>query len=157
MSTTSKYAMALDLVKDKLSDDKTFNVINVFTKETALSNTKANVYVNLISDTLTPLNTESGFRTSIRRLLLGIYAVQKNSLDSQELGTAAIMHGQLSEKIDKAMDAVEATLPYSDVTSAGYTVTLHSIETGNVTGYVDDKSDKVGLLYEVTISYLQQA
>jgi hypothetical protein len=67
------------------------------------------------------------------------------------------MHGQLSEKIDKAMDAVEATLPYSDVTSAGYTVTLHSIETGNVTGYVDDKSDKVGLLYEVTISYLQQA
>lgn len=147
--------MALDLLRDKLTDDNTLNVINVFTKETILSTTKANVYVNIISDTLTPINTESAFKTAVRRMLIGIYAVQKNPLDSQELGTAAIMHGQLSEKIDKVIDAVADELPYTDTTTAGYTVVLHSIETGNVTGYVDDKSDKVALLYEATISYLQ--
>jgi hypothetical protein len=87
---------------------------------------------------------------------VGCYAIQKNPLDSQELGTAALAHGVLAEKLDVVMDNVAAVLPYSDTTAQGYTITLHAIETNSVTGYVDDKSDKVALLYEATFTYLQK-
>lgn len=152
---TSKYAIALDLIREKLADDYTLNVVNVFTKETVLSNTKANVYTNIISDDVAEDLVEYSYTPGLRKLRIGCYAIQKNPLDSQELGTAAIAHGILAEKIDKVMDNVANALPYADTTEQGYLIRLHGIETNSVTGYVDDKSDKVALLYEVTITYLQ--
>lgn len=152
---SSKYEIALDLIREKLADDYTLNPVNVFTKETVLSNTKANVYTNIISDDVAEDLVESRYTPGLRKVRIGCYAVQKNPLDSQELGTAALMHGVLAEKLDKVMDNVAAALPHTDTTDQGYTITLHAIETNSVTGYVDDKSDKVALLYEATFTYIQ--
>ena len=152
---TSKYEIALDLVREKVADDHTLKSVNVFTKETVLSNALANVYTNIISDDVAEDNMESRFSPGLRKMRIGCYAIQKNPLDSQELGTAAIAHGVLAEKLDLVMDNVASALPYTDTTDQGYTITLHSIETNSVTGYVDDKTDKVALLYEATFTYLQ--
>jgi len=103
---TSKYAIALDLIREKLAEDYTLNVVNVFTKETVLSNTKANVYTNIISDDVAEDLVEYSYTPGLRKLRIGCYAIQKNPLDSQELGTAAIAHGILAEKIDKVMDSI---------------------------------------------------
>lgn len=153
---TSKYEIALALLRDKLAEDYTLKPVNVFTKETVLSNTKANVYTNIISDDVAEDLTESRFTPGLRKMRVGCYAIQKNPLDSQELGTAALAHGVLAEKLDVVMDNVAAVLPYSETTEQGYTITLHAIETNSVTGYVDDKTDKVALLYEATFTYLQK-
>lgn len=155
MSKSSKYEVALELVRSKIADDADLLPVNVFTKETVLSNKKANVYMNIISDDLAQDVVESRYTPGLRKLRLGCYAIQKNPLDSQELGTAALLHGVLAEKLDIVMDNVAAVLPWSEDTEQGYTITLHSVETNSVTGYVDDKSDKVALLYEVTFTYLQ--
>lgn len=155
MSKSSKYEIALDLIREKIADDYTLNPVNVFTKETVLSNTKANVYTNIISDDVAEDLVESRYTPGLRKMRIGCYAIQKNPLDSQELGTAALMHGVLAEKLDKVMDNVAAALPHTDTTDQGYTIRLHAIETNSVTGYVDDKSDKVALLYEATFTYLQ--
>lgn len=156
MAKTSKYEIALDIIRGKIADDYTLQSVNVFTKETVLSNTKANVYTNIISDDIAEDLVESRYSPGLRKMRVGCYAIQKNPLDSQELGTAAIAHGVLAEKLDRVMDAVASSLPYTDTTDQGYSITLHSIETNSVTGYVDDKSDKVALLYEITFTYLQQ-
>ena len=105
---TSKYEIALDLLRDKLAQDYTLKPINVFTKETVLSNTKANVYTNIISDDVAEDLVESRYTPGLRKMRIGCYAIQKNPLDSQELGTAALAHGVLAEKLDVVMDNVAA-------------------------------------------------
>lgn len=155
MNTSSRYAIALEIIRNRVAEDPYLQNIAVLTKETLLSNSKANVYINIISDDVAQFSSETTFMKGIRELQIGIYAVQKNPLDSGELGTASLLHGTIAERIDKVVDNVANDLPYTAVTDAGYTVTLRTIETQSVTGYVDDKSDKVALLYQVSIRYMQ--
>ena len=88
-----------------------------------------------------------------RVIRVGIYAVARQSLDTTNAGTGAEKHGQVIEQIDKAIDNMSNALPISDTTTAGYTVTLHTVNTAGVSGLVDDKGDKIPLLYEADIVY----
>jgi hypothetical protein len=153
MPTTSRYAYILDTLRAGLATETTFDVHKVFTKETFNSTTKTVIYCNIISDDLAQLNAESKYIYDVRTIRCGIYAVALQGLDSNNAGTGAITHGSVVEKIDKVIDDLALTLPNGDTTSAGYTVTLHTIRTAGVTGHVDDKSAKIPLLYEVDINY----
>jgi hypothetical protein len=153
MPTTSRFAHILTTLRTALATESTFDVHKVFTKETFNSSTKTVVYVNIISDDLAQINAESKYIYDVRTIRCGIYAVALQGLDTNNAGTGAVVYGTVVEKIDKVIDAIALTLPVSDTTTAGYTVTLHSIRTAAVTGHVDDKSAKIPLLYEVDINY----
>jgi hypothetical protein len=156
MATTSRYAFALDLLRSKLELEPTFDVRRVFVLEQVGSTTKTEVYVNVISDDVETLQSESSFmHAPLRRMTVGIYAVSKLGLDSMNDGLGAVQHGLIVERIDKCIDAFAAELPQSDVTAAGYEIFIHSIDTTSVTGYVDDKGDNVAIMYECQITYIQ--
>jgi hypothetical protein len=156
MATTSRYAFALDLLRSKLELEPTFDVRRVFVLEQIGSTTKTEVYVNIISDDVETAQTESSFiHSPLRRMTIGIYAIAKNGLDSMNDGLGAVQHGLIVERIDKAIDALAADLPQSEVTAAGYDILMHSIDTTSVTGYVDDKGDNVAVMYECQITYVQ--
>jgi len=156
MATTSRYAFALDLLRSKLELEPTFDVRRVFVLEQIGSTTKTEVYVNVISDDVETLQSESSFmHAPLRRITIGIYAIAKNGLDSMNDGLGAVQHGLIVERIDKAIDALAADLPQSEVTAAGYDILIHSIDTTSVTGYVDDKGDNVAVMYECQITYVQ--
>lgn len=156
MPKTSRYELILDTIKNELSKDTSLVVSNVFTKETTISTERATIYVNVINDDLDTILTESKYSAGIRNCKVGIYGIIKNSLDGNNVGTAAIAHGLLVEKIDKRIDNIAAALPVTDTTTAGYTISIHSIQSAGVTGFVDDKSDKVAILYECNVRYVQQ-
>lgn len=156
MPKSSRYALILDTIKTELAKDVTLKIENVFTKETTISTTNATIYVNIINDTLDTMSTESRHVPGLRECTVGIYGVIKNPLDGGNMGTAAIAHGLLVEKIDKRIDNIAASLPVTDTTTAGYTITMYSIRAGGVTGFVDDKSDKVAILYDCVVRYVQQ-
>lgn len=153
MASTSRYAFVLDSLRSYLDDESTFDVRKVFTKETFTSNTKTLIYANIISDDLAQFSAESRLNYGARTIKVGIYAVATKALDTADAGTGAILHGQIVEKIDARIDAWANTLPTGDTTTAGYTVTIHSIQTAGVTGHVDDKSPTVALLYELDVHY----
>ena len=153
MATTSRNKLILDTLRTYLSAETTFDVHKVFTKETFTHNTKTVVYVNIISDDLAMVTAESRQIYDKRVIRVGIYAVARQSLDTTNAGTGAEKHGQVIEQIDKAIDNMANALPISDTTTAGYTVTLHSVNTAGVSGLVDDKGDKIPLLYEADIVY----
>lgn len=145
--------MILDTLRTYLSAETTFDIHKVFTKETFTHNTKTVVYVNIISDDLAMITAESRQIYDKRVIRVGIYAVARQPLDTTNAGTGADKHGQVIEQIDKALDAMANALPISDTTTAGYTVTLHTVNTAGVSGLVDDKGDKIPLLYEADIVY----
>jgi hypothetical protein len=153
MATTSRNKLILDTLRTYLSAETTFDVHKVFTKETFTHNTKTVIYVNIISDDLAMITAESRQIYDKRVIRVGIYAVARQSLDTTNAGTGAEKHGQVIEQIDKAIDNMASALPISDTTTAGYTVTLHSVNTAGVSGLVDDKGDKIPLLYEADIVY----
>ena len=153
MATTSRNKLILDTLRTYLSAETTFDVHKVFTKETFTHNTKTVVYVNIISDDLAMVTAESRQIYDKRVIRVGIYAVARQSLDTTNAGTGAEKHGQVIEQIDKAIDNMANSLPISDTTTAGYTVTLHTVNTAGVSGLVDDKGDKIPLLYEADIVY----
>ena len=153
MATTSRNKLILDTLRTYLSAETTFDVHKVFTKETFTHNTKTVVYVNIISDDLAMVTAESRQIYDKRVIRVGIYAVARQSLDTTNAGTGAEKHGQVIEQIDKAIDNMSNALPISDTTTAGYTVTLHTVNTAGVSGLVDDKGDKIPLLYEADIVY----
>ena len=153
MATTSRNKLILDTLRTYLSAETTFDVHKVFTKETFTHNTKTVVYVNIISDDLAMVTAESRQIYDKRVIRVGIYAVARQSLDTTNAGTGAEKHGQVIEQIDKAIDNMASALPISDTTTAGYTVTLHTVNTAGVSGLVDDKGDKIPLLYEADIVY----
>lgn len=153
MATTSRNKLILDTLRTYLSAETTFDVHKVFTKETFTHNTKTVVYVNIISDDLAMVTAESRQIYDKRVIRVGIYAVARQSLDTTNAGTGAEKHGQVIEQIDKAIDNMANALPISDTTTAGYTVTLHTVNTAGVSGLVDDKGEKIPLLYEADIVY----
>jgi hypothetical protein len=153
MATTSRNKLILDTLRTYLSAETTFDVHKVFTKETFTHATKTVVYVNIISDDLAMVTAESRQIYDKRVIRVGIYAVARQSLDTTNAGTGAEKHGQVIEQIDKAIDNMASALPISDTTTAGYTVTLHTVNTAGVSGLVDDKGDKIPLLYEADIVY----
>lgn len=153
MATTSRNKFILDTLRTHLAAEPTFDVHKVFTKETFTHPTKTVVYVNIISDDLAMLPAESRYVYNRRVIRVGIYAVARQSLDTANAGTGADKHGQVIEQIDKAIDAMANVLPITDTTTAGYVVTVHSVNTVGVSGLVDDKGDKIPLLYEADIAY----
>lgn len=153
MATTSRNKLVLDTLRSYLSAETSFDVHKVFTKETFTHATKTVVYVNIISDDLANIAAESRYIQNKRTIRVGIYAVARQSLDTTNAGTGAEKHGQVIEQIDKAIDNMANALPISDTTTAGYTVTLHTVNTAGVSGFVDDKGDKIPLLYEADITY----
>jgi hypothetical protein len=156
MATTSKYAFILDTLRAQLKKDPTFDVRKVFNLETALSTIKTSVYVNVIDDNpLGQVNESSGAYYGMRECRVGIYAIQHTPVDSNDFGTDAVLHGQIVERIEKRLDALNLTLPTADTTTAGYTVTIHSCREDRVTGYVSDGSQAVAILYETLFTYTQ--
>lgn len=153
MATTSRNKLVLDTLRSYLSAETSFDVHKVFTKETFTHPTKTVVYVNIISDDLAMTPAESRYIYDKRVIRVGIYAVARQGLDTNNAGTGAEKHGQVIEQIDKALDTMALSLPITDTTTAGYTVTLHTINTVGVSGFVDDKGDKIPLLYEADIVY----
>lgn len=153
MATTSRNKFILDTLRTYLSAEPTFEVHKVFTKETFQHPTKTVVYVNIISDDLAMTPAESRYIYNKRVIRVGIYAVARQALDTTNAGTGADKHGQVVEQIDKAIDAMANALPVTDTTTAGYVVTLYSVNTVGVSGFVDDKGDKIPLLYEADIAY----
>ena len=156
MATTSKYAFILDSLRAQLKKEASFDVRKVFNVETALSTSKTTVYVNIIDDSGRPeINEASQSYYGLRECRVGIYAIQQTPVDSNDQGTDAALHGRIVEKIEKRIDAMLLTLPSTDTTTAGYTVTLHNLQEDRVTGYVADGSQAVAVLYEVLITYIQ--
>lgn len=156
MPKSSRYQLILDTIIAELAKDTSLKVERVFTKETTISTEKATIYVNVINDDLNTLTTENRYNPGYRNCKVGIYGVIKNPLDGGNVGTASIAHGVLVEKIDRRIENIAAALPIADTTTAGFTITMHGIQAGGVTGFVDDKSDKVAILYECNVKYLQQ-
>lgn len=156
MATTSKYAFIMDTLRAQLKKDPTFDVRTVFNLETALSTGKTSVYVNVIDDNpLGQVNESSGAYYGMRECRVGIYAIQHTPVDSNDFGTDAVLHGQIVERIEKRLDALNLALPTADTTTAGYTVTIHSCREDRVTGYVSDGSQAVAILYETLFTYTQ--
>lgn len=153
MATTSRNKLILDTLRTYLSAETSFDVHKVFTKETFTHPTKTVVYANIISDDLAMTNAESRYVYDARTIRVGIYAVARQGLDTNNAGTGAEKHGLVIEQIDKAIDNMANALPISDTTTAGYVVTLHTVNTVGVSGFVDDKGDKIPLLYEVDVNY----
>jgi hypothetical protein len=157
MATTSKYAFIMDTLRAQLKKESTFDVRKVFNLETALSTAKTSVYVNIIDDNpLGQVNESSAAYYGMRECRVGIYAIQHTPVDSNDLGTDAVLHGQIVEKIEKRLDAMNATFPTADTTTAGYLVSIHSCREDRVTGYVSDGSQAVAVLYEIVFTYTQQ-
>ena len=155
MATTSRYAFALDILRNRLTDDPGFDVRSVFTKETSAPVGKVLVYANIVSDDVASIITESAYERAYRKLRVGIYAHAKSSLDSTEAGIATVEYGKIVERIDKVIDAMADDLPEADVSAAGYTISLLNVNTMSVSGFVDDKSDSIKILYEIEIGYTQ--
>ncbi|HBB26308.1 MAG TPA: hypothetical protein DCZ59_08590 [Bacteroidetes bacterium] len=156
MATTSKYAFMLDTVREALKKERTFDVRKVFNVETAMSTNKTAVYVNIISDEARPESLQDNRAYyGLRQCRVGVYAMQQTPVDSNDAGLDAVLHGQIAERIERRIDAILETLPVSDATTAGYTITLHNIEQDRVTGFVSDGSQAVALMYEVLITYVQ--
>jgi hypothetical protein len=156
MATTSKFALFLDTLRAELKKDATFDVRKVFNIETALASNKTTVYVNIITDSPSPQTAENAAAYyGLRECRLGIYAIRQTPVDSLDAGNDAILHGEIVERIEKRIDAINSTFPVGDTTNAGYNVTVHSCREDNVTGYVSDGSQAVAVLYEVVITYVQ--
>ena len=156
MPTTSKFAYILDTVRGALKKDPTFDVRKVFNVETAMSTQKTAVYVNILSDEARPESFESSNASyGLRQCRVGIYAMMQTPVDSLDAGLDAVMHGQITERIEKRLDEVLETIPTSDTTAAGFTITLHNIEQDRVTGFVSDGSQTVALMYEALVTYMQ--
>lgn len=155
MATTSRYAFALDTLRNRLADDAGFDVRSVFTKETIAPVGKVLIYANVISDDVASMITESDYQRSYRKLRIGIFAHAKSSLDSLEAGIATVEYGKIVERLDKVIDEMASYLPDGDVTSAGYNVSLLNVNTVSVSGFVDDKSDSIKILYEIEVGYTQ--
>lgn len=156
MATTSKFAFIMDTLRAQLKKDPTFDVRKVFNLETAVSTGKTSVYVNVIDDNpLGQINESNGAYYGMRECRVGIYAIQHTPVDSNDFGTDAVLHGQIVERIEKRLDAMNLAFPTADTTTAGYTVTIHSCREDRVTGYVSDGSQAVAILYETVFTYTQ--
>lgn len=156
MATTSKFAFIMDTLRAQLKKDPTFDVRRVFNLETALSTSKTSVYVNIIDDNpLGQINESDAAYYGLRECRVGIYAIQHTPVDSTDQGTDAVLHGQIVERIEKRLDALNEALPPADTTVAGYTISIHACREDRVTGYVSDGSQAVAVLYEVVFTYTQ--